>query len=108
MFRSGDQSEARPPVLKSPRKLGTHLSTHCKHQGTMERSLKIYHCLYKQCSTNSEKFEDSYSLDEDDLIEFMTVCDNKEIDNDEVEGEVQLFRYSTTFGTVILQERVNG
>ncbi|GFX25051.1 hypothetical protein TNCV_4260181 [Trichonephila clavipes] len=25
--RSGDQSEARPPVFKSPSKLGTHLST---------------------------------------------------------------------------------
>ncbi|GFV95657.1 hypothetical protein TNCV_2009741 [Trichonephila clavipes] len=59
-------------------------------------------------STNSEKFEDSCSLDEDDLIEFMTVCDNKEVDNDEVEGEAELFRYSTTFGTVILQERING
>ncbi|GFV39833.1 uncharacterized protein TNCV_4144701 [Trichonephila clavipes] len=28
-FRSGGQSEARPPVFKSPSKLGTHLSTHC-------------------------------------------------------------------------------
>ncbi|GFU63637.1 hypothetical protein TNCV_4588421 [Trichonephila clavipes] len=29
MCRSGGQSEARPPVFKSPSKLGTHLSTHC-------------------------------------------------------------------------------
>ncbi|GFY27165.1 hypothetical protein TNCV_2067861 [Trichonephila clavipes] len=29
MPRSGGQSEARPPVFKSPNKLGTHLSTHC-------------------------------------------------------------------------------
>ncbi|GFV63262.1 uncharacterized protein TNCV_1732021 [Trichonephila clavipes] len=29
MSRSGGQSEARPPVFKSPSKLGTHLSTHC-------------------------------------------------------------------------------
>ncbi|GFT60878.1 hypothetical protein TNCV_3616041 [Trichonephila clavipes] len=29
MSRSGGQFEARPPVFKSPRKLGTHLSTHC-------------------------------------------------------------------------------
>ncbi|GFW33062.1 hypothetical protein TNCV_2109921 [Trichonephila clavipes] len=27
--RSGGQSEARPPVLKSSSKPGTHLSTHC-------------------------------------------------------------------------------
>ncbi|GFW43064.1 uncharacterized protein TNCV_1474591 [Trichonephila clavipes] len=40
--------------------------------------------------TNSEKFEDSCSLDEDNLIELMSVCDNKEVGNDEVEGEVQL------------------
>ncbi|GFU54445.1 uncharacterized protein TNCV_2980391 [Trichonephila clavipes] len=30
MSRSGGQSEARPPVFKSPSKLGTHLSTLCK------------------------------------------------------------------------------
>ncbi|GFU05440.1 uncharacterized protein TNCV_3290881 [Trichonephila clavipes] len=29
MFRSGVQSEARPPVFKSTSKVGTHLSTHC-------------------------------------------------------------------------------
>ncbi|GFX80710.1 hypothetical protein TNCV_758171 [Trichonephila clavipes] len=29
MSQSGGQSEARPPVFKSPSKLGTHLSTHC-------------------------------------------------------------------------------
>ncbi|GFW54046.1 uncharacterized protein TNCV_3828541 [Trichonephila clavipes] len=29
MSRSSGQSEARPPVFKSSRKLGTHLSTHC-------------------------------------------------------------------------------
>ncbi|GFV38728.1 hypothetical protein TNCV_4420961 [Trichonephila clavipes] len=29
MSRSGGQSEARPPLLKSPSKLDTHLSTHC-------------------------------------------------------------------------------
>ncbi|GFT76811.1 hypothetical protein TNCV_1419411 [Trichonephila clavipes] len=40
--------------------------------------------------TNSEKFEDSCSLDEDDLIECMTVYGNKEVNNDEVEGEVPL------------------
>ncbi|GFV42650.1 hypothetical protein TNCV_840051 [Trichonephila clavipes] len=40
--------------------------------------------------TNSEKFEDSCSLDEDDLIGFMTVYGNKEVDNDEAEGGVQL------------------
>ncbi|GFX58594.1 hypothetical protein TNCV_417731 [Trichonephila clavipes] len=30
-------------------------------------------------------------LDEDDLIKFMTVCDNKEVGDDEVEGEIKLF-----------------
>ncbi|GFW94096.1 hypothetical protein TNCV_1713451 [Trichonephila clavipes] len=29
MSRLGGQSEARPPVFKSPSKLGTHLLTHC-------------------------------------------------------------------------------
>ncbi|GFV66696.1 hypothetical protein TNCV_2595161 [Trichonephila clavipes] len=29
MSRSDGQSEARPPVFKSPSKLGTPLSTHC-------------------------------------------------------------------------------
>ncbi|GFT75193.1 uncharacterized protein TNCV_2245291 [Trichonephila clavipes] len=29
MSQSGDQSEARPPVFKSPSKLGTLLATHC-------------------------------------------------------------------------------
>ncbi|GFV24516.1 hypothetical protein TNCV_814001 [Trichonephila clavipes] len=29
MSRSGGQSEARPPVFKSPSKLSTHLSIHC-------------------------------------------------------------------------------
>ncbi|GFX85057.1 hypothetical protein TNCV_4998861 [Trichonephila clavipes] len=29
MSRSGGQSEVRPPVFKSPKKLGTHLWTHC-------------------------------------------------------------------------------
>ncbi|GFV04991.1 hypothetical protein TNCV_1347391 [Trichonephila clavipes] len=40
--------------------------------------------------TDSKKIGYSYPLDADDLIEFMTVYDNKEVDNDEVEGEVQL------------------
>ncbi|GFX06854.1 hypothetical protein TNCV_1201691 [Trichonephila clavipes] len=39
----------------------------------------------------SKKFGDSRSLDEDDWIELMTVYDNKEVDIDEVESEVQLF-----------------
>ncbi|GFX65469.1 hypothetical protein TNCV_4735171 [Trichonephila clavipes] len=39
------------------------------------------------------RFEDSCPLDEDDLIEFDTVFDNKEFDDDdEEEGEVQLLK----------------
>ncbi|GFX05185.1 uncharacterized protein TNCV_1958411 [Trichonephila clavipes] len=38
MSRSGGQSEARLPVLKSPSKLGTHLSTHCSKDGRLSRS----------------------------------------------------------------------
>ncbi|GFX30363.1 hypothetical protein TNCV_1964691 [Trichonephila clavipes] len=30
MPQSGGQFEVRPPVFKSPSKLGTHLSTHCR------------------------------------------------------------------------------
>ncbi|GFW08149.1 uncharacterized protein TNCV_2979161 [Trichonephila clavipes] len=37
MSRSGGQSEVRPPVLKSPSKLGTHLSTHCSRDERMSR-----------------------------------------------------------------------
>ncbi|GFV95933.1 hypothetical protein TNCV_452731 [Trichonephila clavipes] len=36
-----------------------------------------------------KKIRDSCPLDEDDLIEFMTVYDNEEVDN-EVEDEVRL------------------
>ncbi|PRD34028.1 UNVERIFIED_CONTAM: hypothetical protein NCL1_15856 [Trichonephila clavipes] len=38
MPRSGGQSEARSPVIKSPRKLGTHLSTHCSRDEWFSRS----------------------------------------------------------------------
>ncbi|GFV25673.1 hypothetical protein TNCV_3851571 [Trichonephila clavipes] len=38
MSRSGGQSEARPPVFKSPRKLGTHLSTHCRRDESYTRA----------------------------------------------------------------------
>ncbi|GFU12635.1 hypothetical protein TNCV_2272791 [Trichonephila clavipes] len=31
MSRSGGQSEARPPVIKFPSKIDTHLSTHCRN-----------------------------------------------------------------------------
>ncbi|GFV48197.1 hypothetical protein TNCV_2344981 [Trichonephila clavipes] len=41
-------------------------------------------------NTNSQKSWNSCPLEEDDLIEFMTFYDNKELDDDEVEGEVQL------------------
>ncbi|GFW30515.1 hypothetical protein TNCV_454531 [Trichonephila clavipes] len=39
MSRSGDQSEARPPVFKSPSKLGIliHLSTHCSTDKKLSR-----------------------------------------------------------------------
>ncbi|GFY31205.1 hypothetical protein TNCV_751681 [Trichonephila clavipes] len=32
MFRSGGQSDAKTPSVKFPRKLGTHLSTHCRDE----------------------------------------------------------------------------
>ncbi|GFV48175.1 hypothetical protein TNCV_3554541 [Trichonephila clavipes] len=35
--RSGGQSEARPPALKSSSKLGTHLSTHCSRDERLSR-----------------------------------------------------------------------
>ncbi|GFV78580.1 hypothetical protein TNCV_1888861 [Trichonephila clavipes] len=38
MSRSGGHSEARPPVFKSPSKLGTHLSTHCSRDEMLSRS----------------------------------------------------------------------
>ncbi|GFT37943.1 heat shock 70kDa protein 8 [Trichonephila clavipes] len=38
-----------------------------------------------------KKFEDSYPLDKEDLIKFMTAYDNKEVDNDEVEVICMLF-----------------
>ncbi|GFW31290.1 hypothetical protein TNCV_2578711 [Trichonephila clavipes] len=37
-----------------------------------------------------KKIGDSCPLDEDSLIKFITVYDDKEIDNEEVEGEFQL------------------
>ncbi|GFU14234.1 uncharacterized protein TNCV_3579091 [Trichonephila clavipes] len=37
MSRSGDQFEARSPVFKSQRKLGTHLSTHCSSDERLSR-----------------------------------------------------------------------
>ncbi|GFW98993.1 hypothetical protein TNCV_1782121 [Trichonephila clavipes] len=37
MSQSGGQSEARPPVFKSPSKLSTHLSTHCRSQEVLRR-----------------------------------------------------------------------
>ncbi|GFU85631.1 hypothetical protein TNCV_1719221 [Trichonephila clavipes] len=38
MSLSGDQSEGRLPVLKSPSKLGTHLSSHCSSDERLSRS----------------------------------------------------------------------
>ncbi|GFU69465.1 hypothetical protein TNCV_2282341 [Trichonephila clavipes] len=38
MSRSGGQSEARLPVLKSPSKLDAHLSTHCSRDERLSRS----------------------------------------------------------------------
>ncbi|GFW61388.1 hypothetical protein TNCV_4137051 [Trichonephila clavipes] len=38
MPRLGGQSEARPPVLKSPSKLDTHLSTHCSRNERLGQS----------------------------------------------------------------------
>ncbi|GFY06677.1 hypothetical protein TNCV_3525331 [Trichonephila clavipes] len=35
--RTGGQSEERPPVFKSPSKLGTHLSTHCSRDERLNR-----------------------------------------------------------------------
>ncbi|GFX18232.1 hypothetical protein TNCV_4305341 [Trichonephila clavipes] len=37
MSRSDGQSEVRPPVFKSPSKLGTHLSTHCSKDERLSR-----------------------------------------------------------------------
>ncbi|GFW12361.1 hypothetical protein TNCV_816161 [Trichonephila clavipes] len=37
MSRSGGQSEARPPELKPPSKLGTHLSIHCSRDERLSR-----------------------------------------------------------------------
>ncbi|GFW82853.1 hypothetical protein TNCV_3494231 [Trichonephila clavipes] len=34
---NGGQSEARPPVFKSPSKLGTRLSTHCSRDESLSR-----------------------------------------------------------------------
>ncbi|GFX63981.1 hypothetical protein TNCV_41571 [Trichonephila clavipes] len=39
MFRSGGQSEARPPVFKSPSKLRTHLSTHFSRDEKVKSTL---------------------------------------------------------------------
>ncbi|GFS92667.1 myosin-VIIa [Trichonephila clavipes] len=57
MSRSGDQSKARPPVFKSPRKLGTQLSTHCRFL---------------------EKNRDTFSAD---LIQLIQVSNNKFLQN---------------------------
>ncbi|GFU41121.1 uncharacterized protein TNCV_1058491 [Trichonephila clavipes] len=48
MSRSGGQSEARPPVFKSPNKLffGTHLSTHC-NAATSAAKNKTWRVLIK-------------------------------------------------------------
>ncbi|GFV22466.1 hypothetical protein TNCV_2839221 [Trichonephila clavipes] len=37
MSRSDGQSEVRPPVFKSPSKLGTHLSTQCRRDERLSR-----------------------------------------------------------------------
>ncbi|GFV95142.1 uncharacterized protein TNCV_1292601 [Trichonephila clavipes] len=56
--------------------------------------LTTRNCVYTEVRskrTNFKKiFDDSCSLHEDDLDEFMTIYDTKEIDTDEVESEVQL------------------
>ncbi|GFW88757.1 uncharacterized protein TNCV_4972501 [Trichonephila clavipes] len=44
MSRSGGQSEARPPMFKSPSKLGTHLSTHCNGDESLSRSCPARTC----------------------------------------------------------------
>ncbi|GFU59390.1 hypothetical protein TNCV_2299531 [Trichonephila clavipes] len=48
--------------------------------------------------------EEILPLDEDDLIKFMAIYDNKEVNNDEVEGKIQLLtahltRYGLKFAT---------
>ncbi|GFV36970.1 transposable element Tcb2 transposase [Trichonephila clavipes] len=42
------------------------------------------------CKRISKKFRNSCLLDEDNLIELMTVYNNQEVDNDEVESVIQL------------------
>ncbi|GFU79692.1 hypothetical protein TNCV_4036991 [Trichonephila clavipes] len=37
MFRSDGESEVRPPVFKSPRKIRTHLLTHCSRNERLSR-----------------------------------------------------------------------
>ncbi|GFX25441.1 protein lin-54 homolog [Trichonephila clavipes] len=51
MSRSGGQSEARPPVFKSPSKLGTHLSAHWRRTPVDidNRQRKPCNCTKSQC-----------------------------------------------------------
>ncbi|GFW93125.1 hypothetical protein TNCV_3888661 [Trichonephila clavipes] len=69
MSRSGGNSEARPPVFKSPNKLGTHLSTHCSwneretHKDSVGMSLHIQEANMDditQTKTHTERAAASY------------------------------------------------
>ncbi|GFU59723.1 hypothetical protein TNCV_3186791 [Trichonephila clavipes] len=50
MSRSSGQSEARPPVFKSPTKLGIHLSTHCSRDERLSRPAQDSRALLQQHS----------------------------------------------------------
>ncbi|GFY02883.1 hypothetical protein TNCV_3507631 [Trichonephila clavipes] len=58
MSRSGDQSEARPPVFESASNVGTHSSTHCSRDKRLSRHFSqgrngIRTCGVETCYTTT-------------------------------------------------------
>ncbi|GFX50041.1 hypothetical protein TNCV_2375301 [Trichonephila clavipes] len=66
MSRSGGQSEARPPVFKSPSKLGTHLSTHCSRDERDTHSNQYRYASY---------FQQKFLLGLNPYLELYNICD---------------------------------
>ncbi|GFT22464.1 hypothetical protein TNCV_3274291 [Trichonephila clavipes] len=63
MSRSDGQSEAEPPVFKSPSKLGTHLSTHCSRDKRLGPPCPA---RYSMAFGDGPRHFESWSSDEDD------------------------------------------